>query len=390
MYLFVYLSLAIGTLIISVGRAILFFYAGLKSSKKSFEEMLTAVFRSPMSFFQSNPHGRIMNRFSKDINLMDEMLPQTFFDFTQCSFLILSVLVIAVAVVPYSLIIVPFIGGLFYYLRKMYVTTSRQIKRLEATTRSPVYSNVPSTIEGLSIIRAFSAQQRLHASFNAIQNENTRIFFAYLSCGRWLGFRLDFLQAILVLIFVFGCILMRDILHLSPSSLGLLLSYLMQLTGLLQWCFRQSSEVENLMVSTERVFEYALLPSEAPPQTDVKPPLDWPTAGHVDVRGMSLTYPNLEKPSEEKAPVLKNISVQFEPGMKVGIVGRTGAGKSSFLQALFRLVEPQPAKSIVIDNICTSDIGLSDLRSRISIIPQEPFCFKVKISKCLILGDPSI
>jgi ATP-binding cassette subfamily C (CFTR/MRP) protein 4 len=130
------------------------------------------------------------------------------------------------------------------------------------------------------------------------------------------------------------------------------------------------------MVSTERVFEYTVLPSEAAVETDVKPPVGWPTEGRLQIQNMSLAYPNLKDPSSPLPPVLKNITIDFDAGLKVGIVGRTGAGKSSFLQALFRIVEPTPEKSILIDGIATSDLGLKDLRSNLSIIPQEPFCFK--------------
>ncbi|RKO88876.1 P-loop containing nucleoside triphosphate hydrolase protein, partial [Blyttiomyces helicus] len=366
----IFAALVVSVLSISCGRAILFFLVAWASGKVLFKEMLHAVFRSPMVFFQDNPHGRLMNRFSKDQNLLDEMLPQTFFDFTQCAFQILGTFVIAVIIVPYVLVIMPVIGVVFYFLRKYYLTTSRQIKRIESITRSPVYSNVPATLEGLSTVRAFSAENRFRAHFASLQNENTRIYFAFLSAARWLGLRLDILAAFFLGIVAFMSILLRHDLGIGPGLLGLLLSYILQLMGLLQWAVRQSAEVENLMVSVERVDEYTRLTPEAPPETAIRPPPNWPSHGDVAIASMSLTYPN------QPSPVLHDISIHFTPGLKVGIVGRTGAGKSSFLQALFRLVEPGPPGSIVIDGIKTSDIGLKDLRSAISIIPQEPFCFK--------------
>lgn len=130
------------------------------------------------------------------------------------------------------------------------------------------------------------------------------------------------------------------------------------------------------MVSTERVFEYTELPSEAADEIEFKSPEGWPMRGEIEINDMSLAYPNLENPGSPSAPVLKNLKIHFEAGTKVGIVGRTGAGKSSFIQALFRLVEPTPEKSITIDDIPTSELGLTDLRSKLSIIPQEPVCFK--------------
>ncbi|KAJ3075283.1 Multidrug resistance-associated protein 4, partial [Quaeritorhiza haematococci] len=370
-YASVYAGLTLGTLVLSIGRAILFFMVCLNASRKLFERMLGRVVRAPMWFFQVNPHGRLMNRFSKDLAITDEMLPLTFFDFAQCAFAIVGTFAIAVIAIPYVLISVPPLLFFFYHLRRYYVTASRQIKRLESTTRSPVYSTVSSTLEGLSTIRAFHAQPRFTSRFIHIQNENTRAFFAFLSSGRWLGFRLDLMVAFFVILVAFLSVgVTSGSGAIQPGLVGLVLSYSLQLLGLLQWAVRQSAEVENQMVSVERVIEYTQLPQEAAEETDVKPPREWPEKGHIKIEGMSLTYPGT------KRRVLKDLRVEIEPGMRVGIVGRTGAGKSSFLQALFRLVEPTPPNSITIDSIPTSSLGLTTLRSRISIIPQEPFCFK--------------
>ncbi|KAI8926107.1 P-loop containing nucleoside triphosphate hydrolase protein [Entophlyctis helioformis] len=374
-YIWVFVALCVSTIVISVVRAIAFFIVCLRSSKKSFVGMLAAVFRSPMSFFQNNPHGRIMNRFSKDISMMDEMLPMTFFDFIQCFFIIIGTFILCGAAVPYVLILVPFISMAFWQLRKIFLATSRQVKRFEATTRSPVYSDFPATLEGLSTIRAFSAENRFKGRFFALQDDNTRMWFSFLSVNRWLGFRLDMLSSLFLIVLAFAATALRGPLGLRPGLVGLMLSYSLQLMGAMQWAVRQSAEVENLMVSVERVFEYTELPSEAASVTDTKPGDHWPEFGDVLVNDMTLAYP-APNPADTPKAVLKGINVHFMPGTKVGIVGRTGAGKSSFLQALFRLVEPTPAGSIVIDGIKTSDLGLKDLRSRISIIPQEPFCFK--------------
>jgi ATP-binding cassette subfamily C (CFTR/MRP) protein 4 len=373
-YVYVFISLALATFVVAMVRAYMFFLVCLRASKQSFQEMLHSVFRSPMSFFQINPHGRVMNRFSKDINMMDETLPQVFFDLVQCLFILFGIVVVTCVVLPYLLLLYPLLAYFFYKLRNYYMATSRQVKRIEAVTRSPVYSCIPSTLEGLSIIRAFGAEERIKKVFFHDQDENTRMFFAFLSSGRWLGMRLDFLVAVLLTIILFVCVPLRALLNISPSLIGLLLSYMFQMIGTLQWAVRQSSEVENLMVSTERVLEYTSIPSEAAEETEVNPPKDWPHQGELSVENLSLTYPNLQN-LQENPPVLKNLTIHFEPGTKVGIVGRTGSGKSTFLQALFRIVEPT-TNSIKLDGIYTSSLGLRDLRSRISIIPQEPFCFK--------------
>ncbi|KAJ1555144.1 Multidrug resistance-associated protein 4, partial [Nowakowskiella sp. JEL0078] len=313
-YPIIFAALVIFALFTSIARAFLFYYIGLRSSRKLFSSMLNAVMRSPMSFFQFNPHGRLM---------------------------------------------------------KYFMLTSRQIKRIESITRSPVYGTFPSTLEGLSTIRAFDAEDRFFKTFVKTQNQNTQVWFMFLSTSRWLGLRLDFMSSCFILLVSFLAVLLRQSLNLTPGIVGLLLSYTLQLIGLLQWSVRQSAEVENMMVSVERVLEYTSLEPEAPAFTDIRPPEFWPDHGDINIKNMSLTYPKTMKPA------LTNITIHLKPGQRCGIVGRTGAGKSSFLQAIFRLVEPEPASgAIFIDGIDTSTIGLADLRSRISIIPQEPFCFR--------------
>ncbi|KAJ3122663.1 Multidrug resistance-associated protein 4 [Physocladia obscura] len=371
----IFLALALGTLTISLVRAELFFQYCINSSEGLFRKMLHSVYRSPMSFFQQNPHGRLMNRFSKDINLADEMLPLTFFDFAQCSFLICGTFAVAIAIVPYVLVTVPIIAFVFVYLLRYYLATSRQIKRIESVTRSPIYATVPSTLEGLSTIRAYGSESRFSSEFMGIQNNNTRIFFCYLSSARWLGLRLDVLSAFFLGLISIGSAALKGpagvSIGINSGTVGLLLTYSLQLVGTLQWAVRQSAEVENQMVSIERILEYTTLESEAPEITDIVPKDSWPSSGEIKISHMSMAYPTV--PGKQ---ILDDISVIIPGGMKVGVVGRTGAGKSSLLQVLFRLVEPTPANSIVLDDLPTSEVGLYHLRSRISIIPQEPFCFK--------------
>lgn len=310
--------------------------------------------------------------------------------------MIAGVLILACVLVPWVLILVPFLAGIFWIFRRLYIRTSRQVKRLESISRSPVYSAVPATLDGLSVIRAFRAGPRFVTRFYELQDINSTLYFAFISCARWVGFRLDVLCGFFLGITAFLSVGLRE--SLTPGLVGLLLAYVSQLLGLNQWAVRQSTEVENLMVgcflglrscfwgqqesnlpslyfcgnqvAVERIIEYTRLPSEPPAHTDVQPPQGWPQKGEVAITDLSLTYPVTNQ------KVLNGITVTVEPGSKVGIVGRTGAGKSSLLSALFRLVEPEPKDCVRIDDLSTSSLGLADLRSSISIIPQEPFLFK--------------
>jgi ATP-binding cassette subfamily C (CFTR/MRP) protein 4 len=368
----IFISLAI---ILTTIRSVSFMVLCLRSSRNLFNRMLSAVFRAPMAFFQRNPHGRIMNRFSKDIALCDEMLPSTFLDLLHLIAFTIGVLVVMCVVIPWLLISVPFLMYAFLKLRNYYMATSRQVKRLEAITRSPVYTLIPSSLEGLSTIRAFGAKTQFKETFCNSQDTNTRMFFSFIVVSRWLGFRLDALVAFLITVVLILVISFQQALNLPSSLVGLLISYIFQLLGSLQWAVRQSAEVENYMVSTERICEYTELPSEAALQSEIELPANWPENGRVELRGLSLSYPSIDNAAKPGPMILKNISIIFEAGKRIGVVGRTGAGKSSLLQALFRIVEPLQNDSILIDGISTSKLGLRDLRSRISIIPQEPFCF---------------
>ncbi|KAJ3221938.1 Multidrug resistance-associated protein 4 [Clydaea vesicula] len=366
---FILSGMVVLCLFINFTGAAAFFAVCLNSSKLMFDKMLSSVTRSPMDFFHQNPHGRLMNRFSKDINIVDEILPACFFDTLQLFLVLLGIFVMTAVIIPAILIIFPFLAGSLFYVRKYYINTSRQLRRYEAITRSPIYSEVPATLEGLSTIRAFATQKKSLFNFHKLLDYNTTMNFTFICITKWLSVRMDAVATLFLVVVVFSSILLKIYSNLSPGFCGLILTYSMQLVGLIQFAVRQSTEVENYMISAERVMEYTILPSEAAEVTELKPPENWPTQGNIRVHDYNLKY----KGSDRK--ILDNISVDIAPGEKIGIVGRTGAGKSSFLQGLFRIVEPESGY-IEIDDINTSLLGLKDLRSKISIIPQEPFCFK--------------
>lgn len=312
-----------------------------------------------------------MNRFSKDLNILDELLPLTLFDFLQSFFLLAGTFVMAMVFIPYLIVVVPFFFYGFYKMRSYFISTSRQVKALEATTRSPIYSKVSATLEGLAVIRSFDAQARTLEEYYELVNTNTRVFFSFICCSRWLALRLDFMAALFLVMIVAVSLWLRSLGAINAHHLGLVLSYSIQCIILLQFTVRQSAEVEIQMISVERIVDYTnLTPEAASIISDNRPPADWPSRGGMVIKNLSMIYPGTDK------KVLDNLNVTIPAGKKVGIVGRTGAGKSSILQAIFRLVEPLPGSLVELDGVDLSKIGLNDLRSRISIIPQDPFCFK--------------
>lgn len=372
-YLGVYGGLTAATILFGFLRNIILFTVLVKSAQALHNSMFTAILRAPVRFFDINPIGRVLNRFSKDIGQVDSMLPWTFTDFIQVFLQILGVIAVAASVIPWILILVVPLLGVFLFVRHYFLRTSRDVKRLESTTRSPVFSHLSSSLQGLWTIRAFGAEERFQNAFDDHQNLHSEAFFLFLTTSRWFAVRLDGMCSVFVTITTFGCLLLRD--QLDAGSVGLALSYAVTLMGMFQWGVRQSAEVENMMTSVERVVEYTELESEAPWETQKRPPPDWPSNGLVTFDRVSFSY------SDDTPKVLHSLQAMFRPREKVGIVGRTGAGKSSLVSALFRLAEPQG--KIYIDGVVTSEIGLHDLRQKMSIIPQDPVLFTGSMRKNL-------
>uniref|UniRef100_A0A8C4HL03 Multidrug resistance-associated protein 4 n=1 Tax=Dicentrarchus labrax TaxID=13489 RepID=A0A8C4HL03_DICLA len=366
-------GLTVATIIFGFMRNLLLFNVLVRCAQSLHNRMFSAILRTPVRFFDVNPIGRVLNRFSKDIGQLDANMPWTFVDFIQVFLQILGVIAVSVSVIPWILIPVLPLLLFFLYLRRYFLQTSRDVKRLESTTRSPVFSHLSSSLQGLWTIRAFGAEERFQKTFDAHQDLHSGAWFLFLTTSRWFALRLDGICSIFVTVTTFGCLLLRN--QLDAGSVGLALTYSVTLMGMFQWGVRQSAEVENMMTSVERVVEYTELESEAPWETQKRPPPDWPSKGLVTFDRVSFSY------SDDGPLVLKNLKAMFRPKEKVGIVGRTGAGKSSLVSALFRLAEPQG--KIYIDGVLTSEIGLHDLRQKMSIIPQDPVLFTGSMRKNL-------
>lgn len=368
-YLMIYGSLTLITYICIWVRAIMHFYVCVSSGIHMHKKMFYSILRSPIRFFDTNPSGRILNRFSKDIGQIDDLLPLTFFDFMYIAGLILSILILTVVInFMVAIIILPLIA-VFLWLRQYYLKTSRDIKRLEGSTRSPVFSLLSSTLQGLSTVRAFKVQKKFEEKFHERQNLHSSAWYLFLCGGRWLGVRLDILSAVFITTVAFMCLFTASFIDVDPGQVGLSLTYSITLLGMFQWGVRQSTEVENLMTSVERVQQYYSIPSEAADEKpEKKPPASWPSHGIITFDKVSFAY------YSGGPDVLKKVHINIRAQEKVGIVGRTGAGKSSLISALFRLSELTTGE-IYIDGIAITPLGLNDLRRALSIIPQDPILF---------------
>ncbi|XP_060071681.1 multidrug resistance-associated protein 1-like [Ylistrum balloti] len=329
--------------------------------------ILHRVIRSPMNFFDTTPLGRITNRFSKDVDTIDLVIPELFKAFMVCFLQVVSTMVIiSMSTTMFLAVIVP-LGVVYITIQRFYVATSRQLKRLESVSRSPIYSHFGETVTGVMTIRAYRQQERFISESEGKVDENNICYFPSIVANRWLAIRLEFVANCIVFFAALFAVIGRN--ELSAGLVGLSITYALNVTQTLNWLVRMTCELETNIVAVERVKEYSETPTEAPWDIeDKKPDPKWPDSGKVSFQNYGTRY------REGLDLVLKGISCEVQPGEKVGIVGRTGAGKSSLTLALFRIIEKAQG-SIIIDGIDISSLGLHDLRSKITIIPQEPVLF---------------
>nr|XP_040220684.2 ATP-binding cassette sub-family C member 4-like [Anopheles coluzzii]XP_040220685.2 ATP-binding cassette sub-family C member 4-like [Anopheles coluzzii]XP_040220686.2 ATP-binding cassette sub-family C member 4-like [Anopheles coluzzii]XP_040220687.2 ATP-binding cassette sub-family C member 4-like [Anopheles coluzzii]XP_040220688.2 ATP-binding cassette sub-family C member 4-like [Anopheles coluzzii]XP_049463568.1 ATP-binding cassette sub-family C member 4-like [Anopheles coluzzii]XP_04946356 len=351
--------------LIAITRSISFYQTSVRASQNLHDAMFAGCVSTTMRFYDTNPSGRILNRFSKDMGSVDELLPKAMLDASQIILSLCGTLVVTVLVNPLFLVPLALLGVVFWFVRRIYLKTSKNIKRLEGITRSPVFSHLSASLAGLPTIRAFGAQGELIREFDAHQDIHTASFYMFITASTAFGFALDLLCLIFVFIVVFSFLLVEQ--DTFGDRVGLAITQAMALTGMMQWGIRQSAEVANFMMSVERLLEYRDLAPERQPERPRALNAGWPAEGRIEFRSVTYRY------FEGAQAVLRDLSFEIRPREKVGIVGRTGAGKSSLIGALFRLAQVEG--EIRLDGIDTADITLEQLRSKVSIIPQDPVLF---------------
>nr|XP_023018988.1 multidrug resistance-associated protein 4-like [Leptinotarsa decemlineata] len=360
----IYTSLILATVIVTVLIRILFFRSSLNASTRLHNRMFSNILNSTMRFFNTNPSGRILNRFSKDIGIIDEGIPVTFGETISIGFSMVATCLMIAILNPWIMIPSLIILLIFYFMRKAFLVSSRNIKRIESNTRSPVYTHLAASLQGLTTIRAFGAEKVISEEFDRFQDSYTSAYVMFTSATRGFGFWLDFHCSIYIFLVMVSILFIEN--ESYSGNIGLSITQAISLTGIFQHFLRQWSEFVNQMTSVERIQEYA----DIIPEQDIitkSPPKSWPDRGRIDFVNVYMKY------SKNTPYILKNLVFGIRPIEKIGIVGRTGAGKSSLIQALFRLVDIEG--SILIDDIDTKSVPLNVLRSKISIIPQEPVLF---------------
>ncbi|XP_044468025.1 ABC transporter C family member 10-like [Mangifera indica] len=364
----VYLAIGFASLAVLLSRSLSTVFLGLRSSQSLFSQLLNSLFRAPMSFYDSTPLGRILSRVSSDLSIVDLDVPFSLIfavGATTNAYSNLGVLAVVTWQVLFVSIPVIFVA---IRLQRYYFSSAKELMRINGTTKSLVANHLAESMAGATTIRAFEEEERFFAKSLDLIDTNASPFFHSFAANEWLIQRLETLSAAVISSAAL-CMVLLPPGTFSPGFIGMALSYGLSLNISLVMSIQNQCTIANYIISVERLNQYMHVPSEAPEVIeDSRPPSNWPAVGKVDICDLQIRY-------RPDAPlVLRGISCTFEGGHKIGIVGRTGSGKTTLIGALFRLVEPAGGK-IIVDGIDICKIGLHDLRSRFGIIPQDPTLF---------------
>ncbi|OQR99803.1 hypothetical protein ACHHYP_04419 [Achlya hypogyna] len=369
LYLGIFVALQLGYVVCIFMRAVVLYLASVRGSQTLFRSMLLRVVAAPMVFFETTPQGRLANRFSADVYTADESLPATWSSLLVTAITVVFTVGTIVGVTPlFALILLP-TGYAYLACQRYYLQTSRELQRLESMSKSPVLSLFGEALEGLSTIRAAGASPAFAARFEALVNRNVQALWLNYSVNCWLTLRLE-IAGTIVASFAGLCAVWQHSAGADAMFAGLAgvsLSYAFTMTKYMTQSVTNYSNLQTQMIAVERMETYTRLPVEGNASTDALA-FPWPTAGAVAFEGVALRYqPHMPR-------VLQNVSFTVPAAAKVGVVGRTGAGKSSLVVALMRLVDVEGGR-ITIDGVDTASIPLRCLRNAISIVPQDPVLF---------------
>ncbi|GMN37023.1 hypothetical protein TIFTF001_006472 [Ficus carica] len=347
-------------------------YLGLRASKAFFSGFTDAIFKAPMLFFDSTPVGRILTRASSDLSIVDYDIPFSII-FTVAGAIEFLTMIAVMASVTWQILIVAIFSMIASkYVQGYYLASAREIIRINGTTKAPITNYVSETSLGVVSIRGFRSADLFFENYLKLVDTDAALVFLSNAALEWLVLRIEALQNLILVTAAFFLLLLPKT-AVTPGLVGLSLSYALSMTGTFTFMTRWYCNLSNYIVSVERIKQFMEIPPEPPAIIEEnRPPPSWPTKGRIELHSLSIKYrPN--------APaILKGITCTFREGTRVGVVGRTGSGKTTLISSLFRLVEPTSGK-IIIDGIDICSIGLKDLRMKLSIIPQEPTLFRGSI-----------
>ncbi|XP_040438824.1 multidrug resistance-associated protein 1-like isoform X2 [Falco naumanni] len=338
----------------------------LSASRTLHHQLLDDVLHLPLQCFETNPVGQIINRFTKDLFIVDVRFHYYLRTWLNCTLDVIGTILVITSASPLFIVVVIPLGYIYFTIQRYYIASSRQIRRLAGASHSPVISHFSETLAGRSTIRAFGHQGRFIRRNNDVVYENLVYFYNNVISNRWLSVRLEFLGNLMVFFAALFVVLAGN--TVSSSTVGLSISYALNIIQSLNFWVRKACEIETNAVSIERICEFAKMDKEKPWIMSKRPPEGWPDRGIIEFVNYKAQY------RKDLGLALDDVSFQTRSKEKVGIVGRTGAGKSTLTNCLFRVLEGSEGK-IIIDGIDISTIGLHDLRGNLNIIPQDPILF---------------
>ena len=362
-YLGIYVLLSVLTCVAGTMRYALLLLAAIRSSRNLFQKLTFAVLRAPLRWLDTVPVGRILNRFTSDFNMIDSKLPYDFGFMMYNVLQVVGVIAAGILVSPLLLVLALLLLIICLYFAQRFLAGAREVKRLESNAKSPVYEQFGSALIGLSTIRAFGKVQTYVERMYTRIDRHAQAYTSLWLFIRWMSFRMNMVGAVFSIITAALIVSLKGI---DASLAGFALSFALQFNTAIAWALRQYANVELDMNATERVIEYSNI--EVENQGGADAPAAWPTEGRLEVNDLVVGY------APDLPPVLRGLTFAVEKNQRVGVVGRTGAGKSSLTLALFRFLEAREG-TIHIDGINVSKIKLRDLRSRLAIIPQDPVLF---------------
>uniref|UniRef100_A0AAR2KZ46 ATP-binding cassette, sub-family C (CFTR/MRP), member 9 n=1 Tax=Pygocentrus nattereri TaxID=42514 RepID=A0AAR2KZ46_PYGNA len=347
-------------------------FLGLSAATNLHHNLLNKIIHAPLRFFDITPLGQILNRFSADTNIIDQHIPPTLESLTRSTLLCLSAIGIITFVTPVFVTALVPLAVAFYFIQKYFRVASKDLQDLDDSTQLPLLCHFSETAEGLTTIRAFRHEARFKQRMLELTDTNNTAYLFLSAANRWLEVRTDYLGAVIVLTAAVAAIC--SFYGLQSGLVGLGLTYALTVTNYLNWVVRNLADLEVQMAAVKKVNSFLTTESENyEGSIDVSQvPEDWPQHGEIKIQDLCVRYDPMLK------PVLKHVNAFINPGQKVGICGRTGSGKSSLSLAFFNMVDVFEGK-IIIDGIDICKLPLQTLRSRLSIILQDPVLFSGSI-----------
>ncbi|XP_029661257.1 ATP-binding cassette sub-family C member Sur [Formica exsecta] len=377
-YFKVYIIISVGSILLSFLYNVAGQWAGARARRKLHQEAIAGLLGAPISFFDYNPIGKILNRFSADMGVIDKKLSTSIKRLTSFVLLCGSAMIVNVIISPWFLIAAVPTSCAYYVLQRFYRRSARQLQRLDGSTRGPVAAHFSETLSGLPTLRAFKQESRFMEETMRRLDINTNAFLILNTSSRWLGIALDYLGAIIVVTAIFAALLSAELYpsRVTPALVGLAINYTLLVPIYLNWVVKFTAEIEMYMGSVVRISAYRNAQPEKYHEKDLRVADDWPNKGEIVFENVSLRY------DVDRNPVIIDLFLKIPAGQKLGICGRTGSGKSSTVMALFQLIEISQGR-ILLDGIDIRQVPLRILRSRLSAIPQDAIMFSGTIRENL-------